>query len=126
MTAVRGCREELGIEVKEEDVQLLGFAVDMMYYQWNFLGIVELRNTAREVVDAQKLHAKDRWEAKLEPVAVDPETVFTRIRSDGMWDIGLVATYLALCSKCGATPVQRAAERVFGIKRSQPPWRRSS
>ncbi|HEV2782158.1 MAG TPA: NUDIX domain-containing protein [Actinophytocola sp.] len=123
-TAVRGCREELGVNVEPADVRLLGFAVDMAYYQWNFVGFVELRKTSDEVLEAQRLHAKDRWEAKLEPVAIDPEVVFTRIRHDGMWDMGLVATYLALCTRCGVGAVARAAERVLGSRPARPPWRR--
>ncbi|MGQ0838030.1 hypothetical protein [Actinokineospora sp.] len=122
-TAVRGCREELGVDIAEEDVRLLGFAVDMTYYQWNFLGLVDLRRSAGEVLEAQLLHAKDRWESRLEPVPIDPVAVFTRIRADGIWDLGLVAAYLALCFRCGPNPVRRAAEQVFGGKPDRPLWR---
>ena len=39
-TAVRGCMEELGIQVGRSDVHLLGLAADMTYHQWSFLGLV--------------------------------------------------------------------------------------
>ncbi|REH48550.1 hypothetical protein BCF44_105409 [Kutzneria buriramensis] len=123
-TAVRGCEEELGVQVEPADVRLLGFAVDMKYYQWNFYGRVNVRLSAAEVIEAQRLHAKDRWEAKLEPVDLDPEAIFERMRQDGIWDTGLVAAYLALCSRLGPEPVRRAAERVFGAKPDHVPWRR--
>ena len=115
-TAVRGCQEELGIEVHAEDVRLLGLAVDMKFYQWSFLGFIDLRQSAREVHEAHKSHAKDRWEAALESVELAPETVFDRVRSDGIWDLGLAAIYSALCYKCGSVPVHKAAERVFAKK----------
>jgi hypothetical protein len=95
----------------------------MKYYQWNFYGLVNLRHSANEVIAAQKLHAKDRWEAKLESLEIDPELIFSRIRHDGIWDTGLVATYLALCFKCrNVKRVQQAAERVFGSKSPRTPW----
>lgn len=81
--------------VSRDDVRLLGFVVDMAY-------------------SAQTLHAKDRWEARLEVVDIEPAAVFTRIRDDGMWDLGLVATYFALAWRCGPDIVSRAADRVLG------------
>jgi hypothetical protein len=50
--AVRGCFEELGVEVSEADVHLLAFGVDMRYYQWNFYGYVDLNRTSQEVLDS--------------------------------------------------------------------------
>jgi hypothetical protein len=113
-TAIRGCREELGIDVSRTDVSLLAFGVDTRYYQWNFLGMVETRRTAREVFDLHAMHAVDRWEGKIESIAADPTRVFERLQQDPIWDFGLVAIYLALCKKFGAQRVQDAAATVFG------------
>src|SRR5258708_8730497 len=99
LTAVRGCPEELGITVAPEDISILGFAVDMTYYQWNFLGLVETRSTAAEVVANQILHAKDRWEGKLEPGDLDPARIFERLQQDKIWALGLITIYLALCKR---------------------------
>lgn len=121
----RGCLEELGVEVRADAIQVLGFAVDMAYYQWSFLGLVDLKHTADEVVTLHNLHAKDRWEGKLEVVDADPLVVFDILRRDQSWDLGLVAAYLALGKKCGSFPqVEKAAERVYGVRATRLPWRR--
>jgi len=113
-TAVRGCREELGIDVSREDVHILALGVDMRYYQWNFMGLVDARCRAAEVLEMYNLHAKDRWEGKLEPIKADAFQVLDRLRRDGCWDLGLVTTYLAFCYRYGVRDTQRAAKRVFG------------
>src|SRR6266498_5627996 len=114
-TALRGCREELGVEVSARDVSILAFGVDMTYYQWNFMGMVEIKLTADEVMAQHALHAKDRWEGKVEPVKLDAVSVFERMRQEKIWDCGLVTAYLALSKKCGAGSTREAAERVFGF-----------
>lgn len=112
-TAVRGCREELGVDVAHSDVCILGFGVDLRYYQWNFVGLVKLRYTAQEALSRHALHARDRWEGRIEPLQLDPVLIFQRLRTDGIWDMGLVAIYLALCRQLGAERVQKAALKVF-------------
>ncbi|CCH89515.1 protein of unknown function [Modestobacter italicus] len=44
--AVRGCEEELGIQVGRRDVKILALGVDMTYYQWSFLGLVNAHRGA--------------------------------------------------------------------------------
>ncbi|MCK2220572.1 hypothetical protein MF672_043235 [Actinomadura sp. ATCC 31491] len=122
--AVRGCQEELGVEVHTHDIKILAFGVDMDYYQWSLLGLVDLRCSVPEVIAAHSLHAKDRWEGKLDPLACDPVRVFERVKQDKIWDLGLVTIYLALCYKLGNKTVERAADRVFGVRRPVGrPWR---
>ncbi len=123
-TALRGCREELGVEVSARDVSILAFGVDMTYYQWNFMGMVEIKLTADEVMAQHALHAKDRWEGKVEPVKLDAVSVFERMRQEKIWDCGLVTAYLALSKKCGAGSTREAAERVFGFPKREAPWHR--
>lgn len=124
-TAVRGCREELGVEITPADVRILAFGVDMTYYQWNFLGMVDLKLTADEVLTYHAIHAKDRWEGKIEPVSLDAVGIFDRLRQEKTWDCALITTYLALCKKCGVKSTAMAADRVFGIANRKPPWRSS-
>ena len=123
-TAVRGCREELGVEVSAADVSILAFGVDATYYQWNFLGLVDIGLTANEVMAQHAMHAKDRWEGKLEPIKLDAVSIFERLRQDKIWDCGLVTTYLALCKKCGVRTTREAADKVFGFRDRKPPWQR--
>ena len=113
-TAIRACREELGVSVTNNDVQLLGFGVDMKYYQWNFFGAVEFGCTSDEVMELHKQHAKDGWEGQLQAVAANPVTVFEQLQSDGTWDTALVTTYFAFCKRIGIEETRRAATQVFG------------
>lgn len=123
-TALRGCREELGVDISTSDVSILAFGVDMNYYQWNFMGMLDIKLTADEVIAQHALHAKDRWEGKLEPVNRDPASVFERMRQEKIWDCGLVTAYLALSKKCGTGPTRSAAEKVFGLPNQKAPWHR--
>jgi TIR domain len=118
LTAIRACREELGVSVTNNDVQLLGFGVDMKYYQWNFFGTVELRCTSDDAMELHAMNAKDRWEGQLQAVAANPVTVFQQLHSDRTWDTALVATYLAFCKRIGVARTRRAAAQVFGGNRS--------
>ena len=122
--ALRGCREELGVDISITDVSVLAFGVDMAYYQWNFLGMVDIKLTADEVIAHHALHAKDRWEGRLESVKLDPVSVFERMHQEKIWDCGLVTAYLALSKKCGAGSTRAAAEKVFGSPNRKAPWRR--
>jgi hypothetical protein len=125
-TAVRGCQEELGVPVNAEVVQFLAFGVDLKFYQWSLLGMVNLPFSADEVMNHYQINAKDRWEGKLEAVVADPKRVFETFRDDSVWDLGLVAAYLAFCKKMDVVKVRRAAEEVFGKpSATPPPWRRS-
>lgn len=123
-TALRGCREELGVDISTSDVSILAFGVDMTYYQWNFLGMIDIKLTADEVIAQHALHAKDRWEGRLEQVNLDPASVFERMRQEKIWDCGLVTAYLALSKKCGPGATRAAAEKVFRLPNRKAPWHR--
>lgn len=88
---LRGAREELGLELAATDITLLGSMVDMDFYQWNVVGTVDTGLTAAEVLAAHGLHARDRWEGRLEMVPANPETVFERLYEGGGWDTALIA-----------------------------------
>ena len=49
------------------------------------LAPLTLGSTAAEVLAAHWLHARDRWEGRLEMVPGDPETVFERLYEGGGW-----------------------------------------
>ena len=113
LTAIRACREELGVSVTNNDVQLLGFGVDMKYYQWNFFGSVELRCTTDEAMELHAMNAKDRWEGQFEAVVAEPGVVFEQLRSDGAWDTAMITAYLAFCKRIGVTRTRQAAAKVL-------------
>lgn len=112
--------EELGLELVATDVTLLGFVVDMAFSQWNVVGTLDTRLTAAEVLAAHRLHARDRWEGRLEIVPSDAEIVFERLHEGGAWDTALITSYLAFSYRYGVRQTQAAAERVFGPQKRQP------
>jgi hypothetical protein len=119
--AIRGCEEELGIQVGRRDVRILALGVDLTYYQWSFIGLVTAPYTAAQVLDRHALHARDRWESRLEAVPAEPRAVFERLKQDGVWDLGLVTAYLALCHHGDVDDVHRAAVEVYGQERRRSP-----
>jgi hypothetical protein len=128
-TCVRGAEEELGLAVDASDITLLGFVVDMDFYQWNIVGTLDTRLTASEVLAAQRLHAKDRWEGRVVSVPAEPAAVFRRLRDEEAWDTALVTAYLAFCHKQGIEVTHAAAQRIFPhgqAKRSAPRARAAS
>jgi hypothetical protein len=112
--AIRGCKEEIGVTVEADDVRLLAFGVDLAYYQWNFLGVVDAKYSADQLLEFHALNARDRWEGKLEPYPADPEIVLRILHQDDAWDTALVTAYLAFCSRIGVPQTHRAAARAFG------------
>lgn len=113
LTAIRACREELGVSVTNNEVQLLGFGVDLKYYQWNFFGSVELRCSTDEALELHSMNAKDRWEGQFEAVPGEPDVVFGKLHNDGAWDTAIVTAYLAFCKRIGVARTRQAAARAF-------------
>lgn len=107
----RACQEEMGLRVSDSDIHLLGFALDTQYYQWNFLGLIEVPMPLEQVIGMRGLHAKDRWEGSLVPVADNPDEVFFLLGKERAWDLALVGVYMALCFRHGSGPTHRAAAR---------------
>ncbi|GGJ74565.1 hypothetical protein GGR02_000674 [Anoxybacillus voinovskiensis] len=61
-TAIRGGKEELGIEISKNDVKFLGFGVDEQYYQWNIIGFVQCHETIEEIVSQRTRGISGKWE----------------------------------------------------------------
>lgn len=109
----RGCEEELGLKVGARDIGIIGLAVDLRYYQWNFISFVEAPYSAAEIEELYSLHAKDRWEGKLQIVDADPEIIFRLLRGGDMWDLGLTALYLALSYRTSPEKTRAAARKAY-------------
>lgn len=113
-TVVRGIREELGLEVRREDIHLLGLAVDWDWYQWNIVGSFETRLSAAEVLRSHAMHAQDNFEMEYEVVDWNPSAVFERLAAEPMWAMGMGVLYVSLVRKFGLDLTERAARRFFG------------
>ncbi|MHA1680293.1 MAG: toll/interleukin-1 receptor domain-containing protein [Promethearchaeota archaeon] len=97
----RGTWEELGVEISRDDVVLLGFGVDMHYYQWNFIGYVNLSKTKEEITKALELRP-DKFESKIFYfVKADPSTVIKYLENKTIWASGLITIFWSLVNICG-------------------------
>lgn len=115
----RGCDEELGLHVRPDQLSLLGFGVDLTYYQWTFFAAVASHQSAAQILDGAALHAKDRFEGSLLARPLDPRRLLELARDEQMWDLGLTALYLGLCQRIGVAGVRSAAEAAFAGPRPQ-------
>lgn len=109
--ARRGLREELGLsdDVCNIEVQLLGFGVDMQYYQWQIIGQVKVGFDAGKIEETHHARAKDRTE----PIPSEPEAVFRYVSQKGMWSVGLATLYYSLVHEWGYPHVQSIAMKYF-------------
>lgn len=113
-TAIRGAREEAGLEILTSQVTFLGFGVDTEFYQWVLLGVIRLSSPAQEALESRRRGAGGRWEAfKFDVVSADAAEVFTFLRDKRMWAVGWVATYWALVHEFGRERVDAAAAKIL-------------
>lgn len=106
-TAIRGAREELGIELLQDSITLLGFGVDAQYYQWNLVGLAVVDETAESIIESRKRGAPGKWELKsLEPIDFDPEAILSFIRREKIWSTGIATLYFALVRYYGRSQVR--------------------
>lgn len=113
-TVKRGAYEELGLELRTEDIMLLALTVDTDQSDWVFLGYAQTQLTLSEVYDKRRLSAKDRWEiAQLEAVPFTPRAALQYIATHRPWSpAALASTYYTLVNHFGAKAVD-AAVRTF-------------
>jgi hypothetical protein len=113
-TAIRGAREELGIEILQDSITLLGFGVDAEYYQWNLIGLTVVDETAESIIENRKKGAPGKWELRsLEAVDFDPESIFSFLKRERLWSTGLATLYFALVRQYGRSRVDRMATRLL-------------
>lgn len=115
-TAIRGAREELGIEEDEiENIKFLGFGVDWDYYQWNIIGFVKISENADYVKERYLRGTPGKWETEniLEPIKSDPKFVFEKLKENKIWSTGFVAIYWTLLYNHKKKNVEEAAEKIF-------------
>ncbi|NJR48148.1 MAG: hypothetical protein HC780_00005 [Leptolyngbyaceae cyanobacterium CSU_1_3] len=60
--AVRGAKEELGIDFRKQDINLLSFGVDLYYSQWALLGMAKTGKTKDEISRIRRMGVDDKWE----------------------------------------------------------------
>jgi hypothetical protein len=113
--AARGVNEEVckGI-VERDDVTLLGFAVDLKYYQWNVVGLARSPMTYSEIIESRSRGVEGKWEMyKLIPVKSDPISSLSFLRDQEIWDFNLLALYWFLVKVYGRKEADYAVNLLF-------------
>ena len=114
-TAVRGAREELGIDVPAEDIVLFTLGVDPAYYFYAVTGVAYLRSHTRDYLLARRStgQTRDQMElAELYSIKLDGEAAAKIFRETGplhRWHpVGAVALLQTLMREVGSPSVERA------------------
>lgn len=110
-----GLKEELGLlKCADEDIHVLGFGVDLEYYQWNLIGYATSNLTAEEIRQSRLRHAKDRNEiSEFGIVDANPKAIFEFLADKRIWSSGLAATYYSLVHHLGPEEVDLNARAYF-------------
>jgi hypothetical protein len=114
--ALRGIKEELGMELGESDIQFMGFGVDLKAYQWNLLAIARSPETAKQILNNRTRGADGKWETRyFMTVDAEPRKVFNYLKRQKNWTTptGWVAIYLALVNIWGKKHVDDIAKEIF-------------
>ncbi len=90
--AVRGAKEELGIEFHEQEINLLSLGVDIHYSQWALLGIAKTDKTKDDIIRIRRLGVDDKWEnIGIDFISFDVNPVVEYVMFSGNWAPGALA-----------------------------------
>lgn len=109
---MRGCEEEMGFRPSLEEVSILGFGVDMQWYQFNFLAIVKTRLTYQEILENRNGRAKDSWETRVVPKRRNVDDVLKLINNEKMWGFASVLLYWSLLDGSTRANVEARAAQI--------------
>jgi hypothetical protein len=113
-TAIRGAKEEAGIDIIENEISFLGFGVDTEYYQWNMIGTAQIQLKANEVAISHARGTSGKWETK-DFVIIDsnPQEAFSYLKDKKIWSMGMIAIYWTLVRLFGKAKVDKEAAVIF-------------
>lgn len=95
----RGVEAELGFEVRAEQVKVIGFGLDLEYYQWNFIAYVETDLSFSEI-EMYWQGAEEKFETmELSSVSSSPKAAAKFAASNPIWSCGLAALYFSLLKR---------------------------
>ncbi|WP_141135772.1 hypothetical protein [Cereibacter sphaeroides] len=107
---IRGCREELGFDPEPNEIKILGFGVDMAFYQYNFLAIVYSSLTYEEIARCRGTKACYAWEGRVEPHDLKPHMIEV-IQNEKMWGFASALIYWALLRKFSRPMIEAQAHQ---------------
>ena len=108
----RGCDEELGFEPADEEISILGFGVDMKFYQYNFISIIETKLSLSQIANHKNGRAKDGWENKIHAINFDIDEVLSYINRNSMWGFATVSLYWLLIKHFTQFVVDKSAQEI--------------
>lgn len=95
--AKRAADEEMAYDTTIDEIELLCFGVDLEYYQWLCLGLINARDSAEAILERRVAAAKDRYEYNdIFAIEASPAATMDFLENSGMWSSGIAATYYAL------------------------------
>jgi hypothetical protein len=111
--ASRGLKQELGLGVKPDQIHLLGFGVDLDYYQWNIIGIVETDLTSDQILEKKSsgIHGINEL-SRLEFIQHDKIKVAELLRDHELWSTAQIALYWTMVYDLG-NPSKTFTDRTF-------------
>jgi hypothetical protein len=113
-TAIRGAKEELGVDLSQSNICFLGFGVDIVYYDWGLVGLAHSSLTAKQILENRSHGTGGKWETKnIELVDGEPHSVFYYLKDKKMWSVGWLTVYWALVHEWGQKKVHAAARAIL-------------
>ncbi|MDY6974012.1 MAG: hypothetical protein SV775_17105 [Thermodesulfobacteriota bacterium] len=84
-TAIRGAREELGVEVKPDEVRLFSLCVDTTWYLYGLTGVIYMESfTKHDIISRRSIGIKDKWEiSELVYLRLDPKEIVLALKNMG-------------------------------------------
>ena len=106
----RAVHAELGFKPEDDEINVIGFGVDLEYYQWNFIAYVESSLSFQEIELAWQT-ADEKFETMaLSYVSATPEDAAEFAAVNPVWSSGLAALYTSLFKR---SPVPQQVRSAF-------------
>ncbi len=84
-TAIRGAKEELGVEVKSDEVRFFSLCVDTTFYLYGLTGVIYMEAvTKHDIISRRSIGIKDKWEiSELFYLRLDPKEIVLALKNMG-------------------------------------------
>ncbi len=98
----RGLKQELGLIVENDQIHLLGFGLDLDYYQWNIIGMVETKLTSSQILEKKSSGTHGINElSRLEFIQHDHIKVAELLCDQPLWSTAQIALYWTMIYNLG-------------------------
>jgi hypothetical protein len=108
----RGCEEELGFCPTISEIKMLGFAVDMDFYQFNFIALIMASKSYEDIATLRNSRAVDGWETEIFPLENSIVPVLEFIAENKMWGFAAITLYWSLLQQNVRVTVDAKAGQI--------------